>query len=225
MNLRFLLPEVPGLGVWQIDTGSKNSILNINSCAKIMKKAFGHISMIPLKLTFEPIEVNNPDDGKKQTVYVLNLRSDVTLEQLADAAREQSKTLMIESPSLENAFDLELEKDIDKLWGKEEVPTTTGEITEGTATEPEPNEYPLGIGTEPITPLEESGLDKTEDKARNITPEEVKTLKDALAKAGMTAGDFGKYCVKDKGWKIQTFNDLKKWQLDEVLAAIAKGKE
>ena len=26
MNLRFVLPEVPGLGVWQIDTGSKNSI-------------------------------------------------------------------------------------------------------------------------------------------------------------------------------------------------------
>src|SRR4030042_4575992 len=50
MNLRFVLPEVPGLGVWQIDNGSKNSILNINSCAKVIKRAFGRVSMIPLKL-------------------------------------------------------------------------------------------------------------------------------------------------------------------------------
>ncbi len=103
MCLQFLLPEIPGLGVWQIDTGSKNSILNINSCAKVIKRAFGRVSMIPVKLTFEPIQVNNPETGKKQTVYVLNLRTDVTLVQLADAAREQAKTLMITGPDLEAA--------------------------------------------------------------------------------------------------------------------------
>ena len=117
MNLRFILPEVPGLGVWQIDTGSKNSILNINSCAKVIKRAFGRISMIPLKLTFEPIQVNNPEDGKKQTVYVLNLRSSVTLAQLADAAREQAKLFMLGAPSLEDAYDIEIEKTTDELWG------------------------------------------------------------------------------------------------------------
>lgn len=131
MNLRFILPEVPGLGVWQIDTGSKNSILNINSCAKVIKRAFGRVSMIPLKLTFEPIQVNNPENGKKQTVYVLNLRTNVTLAQLADAAREQSKMFMLEAPSLEDAHEFEVEKDIEELWGDGKPVETTGkEIAE-----------------------------------------------------------------------------------------------
>jgi hypothetical protein len=126
MNFRFILPEVPGLGIWQIDTGSKNSILNINSCAKIIKRAFGRISMIPLKLTFEPIQVNNPESGKKQTVYTLNLRTNVTMAQLADAAREQSQTFKLEMP------------DVEELWGDGEetvkelppvdVEESTGEI-------------------------------------------------------------------------------------------------
>ena len=122
MNLRFILPEVPGLGVWQIDTGSINSILNINSCAKLIKRAFGRISLIPLKLTLEDIQVNNPENGKKQVVYVLNLRTTVTLAQLADAAREQAKTFLLEAPDLEAAFDAQLEQEKDEPWGKEDSP-------------------------------------------------------------------------------------------------------
>ena len=104
MNLRFVLPEVPGLGIWQIDTGSKNSILNINSCAKLIKQAFGRISLIPLKLTFEPMQVNNPDNGKRQTVYVLNLRSDITIAQLATTAKD-TITMLQAGATLEDAFD------------------------------------------------------------------------------------------------------------------------
>jgi len=65
MNLRFILPEVPGLGIWQIDTGSKNSILNINSCALMIGKAFGRITTIPLLLTIEPMDVTNPRNRKE----------------------------------------------------------------------------------------------------------------------------------------------------------------
>ena len=152
MNLRFILPEVPGLGVWQIDTGSKNSILNINSCAKVIKRAFGRVSMIPLKLTFEPIQVNNPETDKKQTVYVLNLRTDVTLAQLADAAREQSKMFLLEAPSLEDAFDVEVEKDIEKLWGeqKEDIQPTPKPELKPKAT----NEQPKKSQQAPPKPTE-----------------------------------------------------------------------
>ncbi len=122
MNLRFILPEVPGIGVWQIDTGSKNAILNINSSARLIQKAFGRISMIPLKLTLEEIVVNNPETNKKQKVFVMNLRTDVTMAQLADAAREQSKTFMIEGPDLEAQFGLEVEKNIEDLWPEESLP-------------------------------------------------------------------------------------------------------
>ncbi len=118
MNFRFILPEAPGLGVWQIDTGSINSILNINSCGRMIKKAFGRISLIPLKLTLEPIEVNNPETGKKQTVYVMNLRASITLAQLADVAREQVKMLALPEPDLDAEFVANVQEDIDTLWGE-----------------------------------------------------------------------------------------------------------
>lgn len=116
MNLLFMLPEIPGIGVWQIDTGSINSILNINSCAKIIKAAYGRIAMIPLKLTLEPKEVNNPESGKKQTVYVLHLRTDYTLNQLAEATRNQNKMLRLEAPNLKAVWEENVQKDIDTLW-------------------------------------------------------------------------------------------------------------
>lgn len=86
MFLQFLLPDVPGLGIWQIDTGSINSIRNINSCAALIRGLYGHIAMVPLQLTLEQIEVNNPTDGKKQKAWVLNLRSNQTLLAVVKAA-------------------------------------------------------------------------------------------------------------------------------------------
>jgi hypothetical protein len=148
MNLRFILPEVPGLGVWQIDTGSINSILNVNSCAKIIKKAFGRISLIPLILALEPIEVNNPESGKKQTVYVMNLRSTVTMAQLADAAREQAKTFMLEAPDLESEYEMQLERDVETVFGDGE-PKAKPEVKETTAAEDWDNLKPDHSAQEP----------------------------------------------------------------------------
>lgn len=75
MNLQFLLPEVSGFGVWQIDTGSINSIINVNSALDLIRGVYGRVAMVPLILALEPKEVVNPDDGKKKTVRVLNIRS------------------------------------------------------------------------------------------------------------------------------------------------------
>lgn len=145
MNFRFIIPEVPGLGIWQIDTGSKNSILNLNSSARLIKRAFGRLSMIPLKLTFEPIQVNNPDTGKKQTVYVLNLRTDVTLSQLATVAKEQSKMFQLEPPDLEAVYDAQVEQDIEALFpGTPQVDKTTGEV--------KPPQTAKGVTSEPPQP-------------------------------------------------------------------------
>ena len=88
MNLQFLMPKVPGLGIWQVDTGSINSIININSCAQLIRNLFKRVSMIPLKLTLEPKEVNNPESGKKQTVYVLNLRYSGTIMDCVEQAKQ-----------------------------------------------------------------------------------------------------------------------------------------
>lgn len=206
MNLRFILPEVPGLGVWQIDTGSKNSILNINSCAKLIKKAFGRITSIPLKLTFEPMPVNNPEDGKKQTVYVLNLRTEVTMAQLADAARDQQKTFLLEAPDLEAVYEEQAEKEIDELWEKtiEEKPAETEGEPEAT---PEPSEA--------------INLDETK-----VTEDDLAQLDKIMAENSVSATQLGKYMNQEpRNWGVKTLPDLKKWQFNEIISAFKKGKE
>jgi len=78
MNLLFLMPDVPGLGCWQLDTTSFYSIVNVNSCLDLIKKLCGRISFIPLTLSLEPLEVSPPGITKK-TVHILFIRSEVKL--------------------------------------------------------------------------------------------------------------------------------------------------
>ncbi len=203
MNLRFIIPEVPGLGVWQIDTGSKNSIININSCARVIKRAFGRVSMIPLRLTFEPIQVNNPTDGKKQTVYVLNLRSSVTLAQLADAAREQFKTFLLPEASLEDVYDSELEKETEELFGNTPVEKPTNQPQEA----PEPKQKP------------EKPVDKVEPPAPANSP----------PKTGVpqTLGDLLTWCYGhgknfNRAWFFKTFSDYKPEALEKDKALVER---
>ena len=101
MNLQFLIPDVIGLGVWQIDTTSIHSIININSASTLIKGLYGRVSLIPLWLTLEPRDVNNPDDGKKKTVYVLNLRVKDKLADLAIAARQQQELFLLPASDVE----------------------------------------------------------------------------------------------------------------------------
>jgi hypothetical protein len=61
--------------------------------------------MIPLSLTLEPREVNNPDDGKKKTVHVLNLRVNMKLSDLAIAARQQTDQFLLPVSDVEPADD------------------------------------------------------------------------------------------------------------------------
>ena len=94
MNLQFLIPEVPGLGIWQVDTGSVNSIININSATELIRSIYGRVSMIPLQLTLEPIEVISPTDQKKKTVNILNIRSDQTLMALMETTMKSTVVML-----------------------------------------------------------------------------------------------------------------------------------
>ncbi len=102
MNLMFLLPSVPGLGVWQIDTGSVNSIININSGIDFIRKVCKRISYVPLTLSLEAQQVINPEDGKKKTVHVLTLRTKGTLPELMEASRQTARLyLAMPAPAVE----------------------------------------------------------------------------------------------------------------------------
>ena len=118
MTLQFLLPDVPGLGVWQIDTGSVNSMRNINSTVRMLQAVLGRVSGVPLDLVVDMEEIAGPD-GKKKRVPIMHLESDIKLQELASKPRfmitkesvvlpdikEQGKVISMADPVLPNPED------------------------------------------------------------------------------------------------------------------------
>lgn len=71
-KLQFFLPEVPGIGIWQLDTTSFHSTVRINSAIQMIQALTGgRIKMVPLTLRLVP-QVVSPE-GKPKTVHVLEL--------------------------------------------------------------------------------------------------------------------------------------------------------
>lgn len=97
MCLQFLLPEVPGLGVWQIDTSSFYSIVNINSGIKLVRGSCGRVRMIPLVLSLGPQEVS--PEGVKKVVRVLNLTSKARLADILRAAALPTLKVLMPAPA------------------------------------------------------------------------------------------------------------------------------
>ncbi len=88
MNLQFLLPDVPGLGIWQLDSSSYHSISNVNSAIRLVKSLCGHIAMIPLLLRV--ISQRAHPNGVGKTVYVLSLDMTGTLAGLMRGGQQRS---------------------------------------------------------------------------------------------------------------------------------------
>jgi len=114
MNLQFMLPEISGMGVWQIDTSSINSIRNINSCLDMIRAVYGRVAMVPLVLTLEKMEVT-PPGGTKKNVHVLNIRSTDTMIEAAIKAQKPPLELISGPLDVEQT-----EKDIKEFWPSSE---------------------------------------------------------------------------------------------------------
>lgn len=81
MNLQVMIPDVEGIGVWQIDTTSFYSITNIYSMMEMIARMNGgRVHGIPLKLSVVPKQVQ--PSGKKVTIYCLELNAAVKLGDL-----------------------------------------------------------------------------------------------------------------------------------------------
>ena len=133
MCLQFMLPDVPGVGVWQVDTGSINSIRNINSEAHLIRQLCGHISMLPLLLTLEPEDKQIPETGKKRQLYFLHLRERDTLQSLLRDSQRPVFELL--APPVDEA---QAARDIEELWPEEK--TTTPPVSTSEKSTPETSE-------------------------------------------------------------------------------------
>lgn len=103
LHLQFVLPEAPGFGVWQIDTGSPMSIERINSFVEFLRTATGgRIAGIPLRLSLEKVRV--APGGRATDVNVLRLDFDGTFrEALAYAQRPAGVAGLLAEPSTDDA--------------------------------------------------------------------------------------------------------------------------
>jgi hypothetical protein len=77
-SLSFMIPKVSLAGVYQIDTRSINSFVNINSALELAKGIAGRIAMIPFKLKRIPQKIEY--EGKMQTHYILSLEHQLDMD-------------------------------------------------------------------------------------------------------------------------------------------------
>ncbi|KKN59519.1 hypothetical protein LCGC14_0541330 [marine sediment metagenome] len=125
MNLLFLIPEVPGLGVWQLDTTSFYSIVNINSCLAsdgLIRRLCGRVSFIPLVLSLEP-QIVEPEGIKKKTVNILQIRSEVKLAEIQKLGRVPPEKVLLPPPDED-----EIPTDLipEEIAGRDEPPVVKG---------------------------------------------------------------------------------------------------
>jgi len=105
MNLQFLLPDCPGFGVYQLDTSSFYSIVNINSSLELIRGVSGRLAMIPLSLKLVEQEVLV--EGEKKPIRVLSLTTSCSLAEIQKYAQTPpGQVLLLPVPDSEAPDDL-----------------------------------------------------------------------------------------------------------------------
>lgn len=123
-NLYFMIRGVKRFGVYQLDTSSYNTILNINGGIEYAKKLTGgRLATLPFILEVVPQEVN--PEGKKKTVYVLRLEADVSKMMKALESKNQD-ILSLEKPDKPERVDIE--EDLHEQGLVESMPVTIDEL-------------------------------------------------------------------------------------------------
>ncbi|MBA7464986.1 hypothetical protein ES707_00147 [subsurface metagenome] len=210
MSLLFILHEVPGLGVYQLDTSSFYSIVNINS--QLAPDGFmrpftrGRIAFIPLILSIGPQEVTPPGVGRK-TVHVLSVRAEVKLAAIIRISRQGPARVLL--PTLEE------EEPPDDLY-PEEVLAQAEEIEE-VETPPEGEEKVVAPAAEPA--IEGEGF--------NIDPTWLDESKKALKWSDDTMKTFlvSKYKVSPQGTLTEVLQRLTREQAEDFTREINGRRE
>jgi hypothetical protein len=105
MNLQFLLPDCPGFGVYQLDTSSFYSIVNVNSILELIGATCGRLSMLPLSLKLV-VQEGQPE-VKNLTFRTLKLTAPCSLFEIQKFAQiPPCQVLLLPAPDSEAPDDL-----------------------------------------------------------------------------------------------------------------------
>lgn len=138
-TLQFLLPHVPGFGVWHINTSSKNSIVSLNTTLERFSRTFGGLTGIPFTLALVAESIQRFDEKKrqqiKQTIHTLRIDTKMTLMEIIDWRRRIGRPLdnmMLPSPETEQSDILALPEPSEE---QDDEPSSTPETAPTPATE------------------------------------------------------------------------------------------
>lgn len=98
-TLQVILPEISGIGVWQINTSSWNSIVNMNSAVDWLKGLCGRYYMIPIILMRVETEIQY--EGKKSKHYILQIDQNISLMDIQKMALKPAEMIALSAPDEE----------------------------------------------------------------------------------------------------------------------------
>ncbi|MBF8259441.1 MAG: hypothetical protein HW377_1815 [Actinobacteria bacterium] len=76
-NLMVILPKVSMGGAYQIDTGSNNNIINLNSTMNWILSMIGRVAWVPLTLKRVPTKIQTPDGTTTKALLQLEFKGNV----------------------------------------------------------------------------------------------------------------------------------------------------
>jgi len=123
-SLQVILPKVNFGGVYQITTGSWNSMTDIVSGLEFVRCLLGRYSMVPLKLRRVPTETHH--GGKKQVHYPIQVILDTNSIEFINALKEQTNKVL-EAPRPQLAPPEEIRPDLDGGVVEEEEDNKQGQ--------------------------------------------------------------------------------------------------
>lgn len=94
-SLQVILPKVKGLGIYQIDTSSYNSIVNLNSSIEMIRGMLGKVSWIPLVLEVKIEEAHPMVNGSriKTKIPIMSVTCEKTVPELIKIRQQFSTGL------------------------------------------------------------------------------------------------------------------------------------
>ena len=229
MNLQFYVRGTELLGVYQLDTGSINGIININSSMAMVRAVAGQVAMVPMDLVVEPREVQ--PEGKKKTVYVLQLHVNMA-EAMQVSQRRLGAPVVHALPPAETGQapddlypdDIVAEEPTFKPEPRPEpkrkpgpkpkaLRQTAKQSPETAAATPEPDRQPIAASDGPKPCSREAG---------SIHPETVKRVV-ALMNADET-GLRARKLAEKKGWEAHDLGVWSEYQ-GQVIVAVCEGRD
>ena len=212
-TVNVLLPDMPGLGVWQIVTGSTNSINNIIGALTMIQAKAGHINMIPVWLERREEETPSPEAGK-QKHYIMHIDSDLRLADLQRVAQLKPSEVMLELPAAEG---LDTEEPLDA--GSEEVPEQ--DMEPGDDTIDFPTEEEMAAEREAERAAMESELGKDDNgNGRGAKMQELTELVKTTPMKTITKSPFKNFAKKVLGKPGFPLSELDESDLDMLIEEI-----